>query len=49
MPFVSGVIEGYNLTVFAYGISGAGKTFTYAFINLVCWEQENNRVLYQEV
>ena len=25
---IQGVIEGYNATVFAYGASGAGKTFT---------------------
>lgn len=25
---VSGVIEGYNCTIFAYGITGSGKTFS---------------------
>jgi hypothetical protein len=25
---VNGVIEGYNCTIFAYGITGSGKTFS---------------------
>ena len=27
-PFVQSVLEGYNATVFAYGQTGAGKTYT---------------------
>jgi kinesin family member 18/19 len=27
-PLIDGVIEGYNATVFAYGATGAGKTYT---------------------
>jgi kinesin family protein 18/19 len=26
---IEGVIGGYNATVFAYGATGAGKTYTY--------------------
>jgi hypothetical protein len=25
---INGVIEGYNCTIFAYGITGSGKTFS---------------------
>src|SRR5690554_5956296 len=27
-PFIPSVVEGYNVTVFAYGATGAGKTHT---------------------
>ena len=27
-PFIPGLLEGYNFTVFAYGCTGAGKTYT---------------------
>jgi len=27
-PFVENVIEGFNCTIFAYGQTGTGKTFT---------------------
>jgi kinesin family protein 18/19 len=27
-PLISGVTNGYNATVFAYGATGAGKTYT---------------------
>ena len=28
MPSLNGILEGYNATVFAYGITGSGKTHT---------------------
>lgn len=28
LPSLAGILEGYNATVFAYGITGSGKTHT---------------------
>lgn len=40
-----GVLNGYNATVFAYGATGAGKTYTYIYyttynLTIGCWEQK---------
>lgn len=31
---IEGVMDGFNATVFAYGATGAGKTYTYLIINI---------------
>lgn len=47
-PLIKTVLNGYNATVFAYGPTGTGKTFTmlgnqetyglkYSFLEVVCW------------
>lgn len=33
LPLLEGVMEGYNGTVFAYGATGAGKTYTMTGVN----------------
>jgi len=28
MPMIENIINGYNATIFAYGMTGSGKTYT---------------------
>ncbi len=41
---LDGVIEGYNATIFAYGATGAGKTYTYYSIIHFLEGQVNNKL-----
>ena len=42
---LDGLVSGYNATVFAYGATGAGKTYTYFLFKLGCSEQKNSLVI----